>query len=136
MSALPPNIPDYTLLRCIGRGSYGEIWLGRGVTGFHRAVKIVYRASFSDDRPYEREFSGIKKFQAISVSQENLVNILHVGRNDTAGYFFYVMELADPAGTSGSGALPGSGSDLDTAGYQSGTLKQLLRARGGLSVPE
>ncbi len=142
MSSPPPRIPDYTLLRCVGRGAYGEVWLARGVTGLHRAVKLVFRAGFSEDRPYEREFSGIKRFQAVSHSQENLVNILHVGRNDEAGYFFYVMELADAADSVVHGrAEPGEvelarlpGSDLNVAGYEAGTLKQLLRASGRLPV--
>ncbi len=143
MSVQPPTIPDYALLRSIGRGAYGEVWLARGVTGLHRAVKIVFRAGFSDDRPYEREFSGIKRFQAVSHSQENLVNILHVGRNDAAGYFFYVMELADPAGAMDAVAdgplediYRAPGSDLNAGNYQSGTLKQLMRTRGRLPVPQ
>ena len=30
---VPPAIPDHELLRCIGRGSYGEVWLERNVLG-------------------------------------------------------------------------------------------------------
>ena len=135
MSAQPPNIQDYTLLRCIGRGSYGEVWLARGVTGVYRALKIVHRSSFSEYRPYEREFSGIQKFQTVSHSQENLVNILHVGRNDEAGYFFYVMELADPADLVTSPARQPA-VELNPATYESGTLKQLQRTRGRLPVAE
>src|SRR3989442_13431549 len=58
-----PAIPDHQLLRCIGRGSYGEVWLARNVMGTYRAVKIVYRKNFDNDRPYEREFDGIQKFE-------------------------------------------------------------------------
>jgi serine/threonine protein kinase len=65
--------------------------------GTYRAVKIVYRGSFSDDRPYEREFAGIKRFEPLSRAHASQVDILHVGRNDAAGYFYYVMELADDA---------------------------------------
>ena len=61
----PPQIPDHELLRRVGEGAYGEVWLARNVMGTHRAVKIVYRRSFSDDRPYEREFAGIKRFEPI-----------------------------------------------------------------------
>src|SRR6266540_4016709 len=91
--AEPPNIPDHELLRRVGRGSYGEVWLARSITGAFRAVKIVYRASFEDVRPFEREFSGISNFEPISRSHEGLVDILQVGRN--GGFFYYVMELAD-----------------------------------------
>src|SRR6266571_5482584 len=96
-SPAPPQIPDHELLRRVGEGAYGEVWLARNVMGTYRAVKIVYRRSFSDERPYEREFAGIKKFEPISRAHGSQVDILHVGRNDKAGYFFYVMELADDA---------------------------------------
>ena len=42
----PPSIPDFMLLRRIGRGSYGDVWLARSVTGVYRAVKVVYRKAF------------------------------------------------------------------------------------------
>jgi hypothetical protein len=47
-----PAVPDHELLRCIGRGSYGEVWLARNVMGAYRAVKVVYRATFDHDRPF------------------------------------------------------------------------------------
>ena len=43
-----PQIPDYDLIRLIGQGSYGDVWLARGVTGILRAIKVVWRARFSD----------------------------------------------------------------------------------------
>jgi hypothetical protein len=92
-----PVIPDHTLLRRIGRGSYGEVWLAQNVMGTYRAIKVVHRASFDDERPYEREYAGIRKFEPISRSHESQVQILHIGRNDPEGYFYYVMELADDA---------------------------------------
>jgi tetratricopeptide (TPR) repeat protein len=91
----PPAIPDHELLRRIGGGSYGEVWLARNILGGWRAVKIVYRNSFDHDRPFEREFAGIQKFEPISRTHESQVDILHVGRGE--GYFYYVMELADDA---------------------------------------
>src|SRR3989441_1645220 len=94
----PPQIPDHELLRCVGQGSYGEVWLARNVLGDYRAVKVVYRRNFEHERPYEREFEGIQKFEPISPLHESQVDILHVGRNDAAGYFYYMMELADDAG--------------------------------------
>src|SRR5436190_11940744 len=93
--SLPPVIPDHTLRRPIGRGAYGEVWLARNIMGAPRAVKIVWRRQFDSDRPYEREFAGIQRYEPVSRCTDGLVHVLHVGRNDAEGYFYYVMELAD-----------------------------------------
>ena len=90
-----PVIPDHELLRCIGRGSFGEVWLAKSVTGQFRAVKVIYRISFETSRPFDREFSGIQRYEPISRSHPGLVTILHVGINKKDGYFYYIMELAD-----------------------------------------
>src|SRR6476646_12022609 len=112
LHALPaPQIPDHELLTCIGRGSYGEVWLARNAMGTYRAVKIVYRASFEHARPFEREFNGIKKFEPLSRSHDGFVDILQVGK--TEGYFYYVMELADDGVT---------GQEIDPARYKPRTL--------------
>src|SRR5436190_745266 len=92
-----PIIPDHTLLRPIGRGAYGEVWLARNIMGTPRAVKIVWRSQFESERPYEREFAGVQRYEPVSRTTGGLVHLLHVGRDDAAGYFYYVMELADDA---------------------------------------
>lgn len=87
-------VPDFDLVRSIGRGAYGEVWLARHKTlGTWRAVKVIHRADFDDDRPFRREFEGIRHYEPISRGHPNLVAVLHVG-GDEAG-FYYVMELAD-----------------------------------------
>src|SRR5438552_13225717 len=88
-------IHEHELLRRIGHGAYGEVWLARNALGAYRAVKVVYRKDFEDSRPFEREFNGIRKFEPISRSHEGLVDILQAGRHED--YFYYVMELADGA---------------------------------------
>jgi serine/threonine protein kinase/Tfp pilus assembly protein PilF len=98
-----PIVPDHELIRRIGEGSYGEVWLARNVVGTYRAVKVVYRKTFEHDRPYEREFGGMQKFEPVSRTHEGLVNVLQIGRNDQAGYFYYIMELADEASPDRSG---------------------------------
>src|SRR5207248_7889270 len=76
----PSRVPDYELLRRIGRGSYGEVWLARSVTGAYRAVKVIHRQTFETDRPYEREFRGIQKFEPVSRMHHSQVDLLHAGR--------------------------------------------------------
>ncbi len=118
-------LPDHELLRRIGKGSYGEVWIARTTIGTYRAVKIVHRSSFSDQRPFEREWSGIRKFEPISRSHEGFVDILQVGINDKAGYFYYVMELGDDEKR---------GQNIDPGHYSPRTLAKAIAAEGRLSV--
>src|SRR5712692_3970932 len=90
-----PSVPDHEVLRCIGHGNYGDVWLARNLFGIYRAVKVVYRDAFRDERPFERELAGIHRFEPISRSHEGFVDVLQIGRNDEAGYFYYVMEVGD-----------------------------------------
>ncbi|MBN8246266.1 MAG: protein kinase [Verrucomicrobia bacterium] len=145
----PVVIPDHELLRPVGRGSYGEVWLARSVLGELRAVKIVRRSSTLEDRASEREFEGLRKFEPVSRSHPGLVHILHAGRFE--GGFYYVMELADAATAASfkcsvSSVQQGIGdavpaSELKTEHwkletYVPRTLRSDLRLRGRLPVAE
>lgn len=117
-----PVIPDHDVLRKIGGGAYGEVWMARGVTGALRAVKVVWREDFDDERSFEREFEGILKFEPISRDHPGLVNILHVGRSpDGVSFYYYVMELGDDLHT---------GSDINPIEYEPRTLRQEGKAAG------
>jgi TolB-like protein/tetratricopeptide (TPR) repeat protein len=122
-----PVIADYELIREIGHGSYGDVWLARGLTGVYRAVKIVWRDRFPDAEPFEREFKGLKKFMAASLPEAGQLALLHVGQNERAGFFFYVMELADDVQT---------GREVNPAKYAPLTLKELRAQRGRLPAEE
>jgi tetratricopeptide (TPR) repeat protein len=95
-----PIVSDYDLIRRIGGGAYGEVWLARSkATGVLRAAKVVWRHTFEDERPFRREFEGIQRFEKISRELPGQLALYHIGRNDADGYFYYVMELADDLGT-------------------------------------
>jgi serine/threonine protein kinase len=123
----PPRDLDYELVRLIGLGAYGEVWLVRDKAGLYRACKVVYRQSFTHERPYEREYQGIQKFEPISRDNDSQVRILHVGRRDEAGYFYYIMELADDID---------SGPKIRPDEYVPKTLKREVLRRGRLPVRE
>ena len=130
-----PRVPDHELIRCIGRGSYGEVWLARNTLGTMRAVKVVFRGNFEEDRPYEREYMGIRKYEPVSRSHDGLVDILQVGRNDAEGYFYYVMELADPLSATARPRTAALESD-DVQDYSPLTLRALQKQRGRLPAGE
>jgi hypothetical protein len=122
-----PCIPDHQLVRRIGKGAYGEVWLARSVLGTYRGVKIVRRTTFEDDRPFDREFEGIQRFEPISRSHPGFVSILHVGRNDAAHWFYYVMEVADDAVQQ---------QQINPETYVARTLSAEIKKRGRLPVAE
>jgi CHASE2 domain-containing sensor protein len=126
-AAQAKEIPDHELLRCVGRGSYGEVWLACDAIGGFHAVKIVYRKNFPKAEPFEREFSGMQTFAPLSRSHPGLVHILHVGRNDLRGCFYYVMEAADDLVT---------GVNITPEHYSPRTLSRVIAQSGRLPVRE
>ncbi|MEP4076918.1 SUMF1/EgtB/PvdO family nonheme iron enzyme [Haloferula sp.] len=118
-----PIIPDHEVLKRFGGGAYGEVWLARGVTGALRAVKVLWREDFDDERSFEREFEGILKYEPISRDHPGLVNILHVGRSPEGNeFYYYVMELGDDIT---------AGRDINPVEYEARTLRSdIKRAEG------
>jgi len=123
----PLAIPGHELLRLIGQGAYGEVWLARAEIGAYHAVKIIHKRTFADRNPFEREYRGILQYTPISRTHHGLVPILHVGRANQAGFFYYVMEVADCAQ---------AGRVIDPATYCPRTLAHELDTRGRLTARE
>ncbi|HKW28139.1 MAG TPA: serine/threonine-protein kinase [Verrucomicrobiae bacterium] len=122
-----PAVPDHQMVRLIGSGSGGDVWLAKNALGTYRAVKIVQERSFKQRRPFEREFNGVLKFEPVSRLHDGLVNVLQVGHNEAAGYFYCVMELADDIAT-GQLIIPEC--------YYPRTLEYDFRQRGRLPIGE
>ena len=122
-----PTVPDHHLVEVIGSGAYGDVWLGRTVLGTERAIKVILRSSFESDQPFLREFEGIRRYEPVSRRCPSLVPILQVGRDEGAGCFYSVMELADPV----PGPVPAGGPR-----YRARTLRTDLTQRGRLPVAE
>ncbi len=120
-------IPDHTLLKRVGKGAYGEVWLARNAIGAYHAVKITRRAGFPAEEPYEREFHGIQKFMPISRSHQGFVHILHVGRDDEQRLFYCIMEAGDDKT---------AGQKIDPETYTPKTLASELDWRGKLTPEE
>jgi serine/threonine protein kinase len=90
-----PEVPDFDLIRPIGEGAFGTVWLASNqTTGRLRAVKVIPLRSTTAGSPARREIVSLKHLEAhIDDQHTNLLTIYHVGR--TAEHLFYVMDLAD-----------------------------------------
>lgn len=122
-----PVIPDHEVVRQIGSGAYGSVWLARSLTGAWRAVKIVCREDFDNDRTFNREFEGIQFYEPIARNHPGLVHILHVGRKDGPNpFYYYVMELGDDAQ---------AGVHIDPAEYIPRTLHSDKKLAGDKPLP-
>ncbi|MBN1911028.1 MAG: serine/threonine protein kinase [Pirellulales bacterium] len=122
MSAPPdrapiPELPDFELLRQVGSGGFGSVWLARNrATGKLRAVKLIALNRSDTANPAARELASITRLeQHVQQRHDHLMEIHHVGRTDE--FFYYVMEPADDV--SGSSA-----SESDD--YRPATLRSLL----------
>jgi len=122
-----PEVADHELLRAIGGGSFGQVWLARSLAGAYRAVKFVFRKTFREERPFLREFHGVRHFEPISRSHPGFVPVLHIGQGVGGEYFYYVMELADDVER---------GREVEPLSYQARTLSSEVRRRGRLPLAE
>ena len=115
-----PNIPSYQLLRRIGAGSFGDVWLARNEAGQLRAVKVIFRSTFAaNSAHFQREHDGLLNYGKVADAYARLMQIHHVGQDVAEGLLYYIMELADDV--TGRRAS-------DPESYQPKTLQHLLWA--------
>lgn len=120
-SALPA-IPDFEMLRKLGQGAAGAVWLARRkATGRCYAIKTLPRnGSWA-----EAESNGVKWLDVYAGRSANLIEIHHVGQ--TPEHFYYVMDLADRYPTAET---------FSPEHYKPRTLKSDLELRGPLPLAE
>jgi len=113
---IAPEVPDFDLIRPVGRGGFGEVWLAvNRTTRQLRAIKII--ALQQPGHAAAREIGSLTRLEAnLRCRHQNLLVIHHVGK--TASHLFYVM---DPADDRAGG--PASNTDQ----YQPATLQSRLQ---------
>lgn len=113
----PPEVPDFELVRPIGEGGFGQVWLGRNrTTGLLRAVKLIPLRHEGRTDLAGREIASLTHLETrIGSHHPNLMVIHHVGKTDD--YLFYVMDLADD--------VSGSAVSCDSS-YRPATLEDQL----------
>ncbi len=114
-----PRVPDFEMIRPVGQGGFGQVWLATNrTTGHLRAVKVISLRSPGATDPAGREITSITRLEdAVHTHHPNLLGIQHVGK--TAEHLFYVMEPADD--------LSGGPASSDES-YQPATLESRLEA--------
>jgi eukaryotic-like serine/threonine-protein kinase len=126
-TSFTPPIPEHELIRPIGGGSCGSVWLAKNALGTFRAVKLIQADSSRHRGFFQSELNGVLKFEPVSRLHDGLVDILQVGGGREAGYFYYVMELADDIN---------SGQSIIPEHYAPRTLAHDLKHRGKLPIGE
>ncbi|RJP37169.1 MAG: serine/threonine protein kinase [Phycisphaerales bacterium] len=115
------------MLHVIGSGASGTVWLAEEtLSGLQRAVKLLPKGEIAvadgatgAAAAGSRELDGLREYQRVAERQPHLLQIFHVGESD--GFFYYVMQLADPAPPGVERAQDGddparAGDDLAPAG--------------------
>jgi len=114
---MPPELPDFELIRPIGQGGFGQVWLATNrTTGHLRAVKLIALGSPGAANPAGREITSLTRLEEnLRSVHPNLSTIHHVGKTDD--YLFYVMDPADD--------IAGKAASTDVS-YRPATLRSVL----------
>ena len=113
----------WRLLREVGRGAYGMVYLAVGSGGERAAVKVCRRSDVGNER-YERELRGAKLYCSIP-SQEGLIRMRDLGEAEWG--FYTVMDLADDEF---------GGSHESSDGYRPKTLARVIEGEKALPLKE
>ncbi len=87
-TAMPPTIGDFTVLRQLGRGGTGAVWLARGPDGAEVAIKLLQGPAGTSPRALERLRREAAALQGLR--HPNVVRVHGLGQHE--GQPFLVME--------------------------------------------
>ena len=118
-----PHCGQWRLVREIGHGAYGVVYLAVAPDGECAAVKVCRRDAVDPER-YSRELRGAKLYRAIP-SQEGLVRMRTLV--ETKWGFYAVMDLADDEFERTEGSLES---------YRPKTLASVIKGEKALPLKE
>ncbi len=121
-----PTIPGYRLIKKIGQGASGTVWLAEEPLSSRKVAVKILPKSAEGKQNIGRELNGIRQFQQIARGHHDIVQILKL--DETEDCCYYSMELADDAATS----KPLTSSDGDASTYVPLTLKHVISAEAPL----
>ena len=118
----------YRLLKEIGHGAYGVVYLATGPEGFV-ALKICRCPEVGDHSSYSRECRGLAVYSRIP-PHPGLIRIYSFYEDPSNRFFYYAMELADDeCDTVGRDSV-------DPKTYRPKTLEDVLSAEVALTLQE
>ncbi len=120
-----PSIGGHALLRRLGRGGMGSVYLGVK-PGFEveRAVKVLSAEKIAENPELRQRFVREARFAA-TIGHPSLLQTFDVDRDEATGHYYLVMEFLD--GTSASRLPGGKLSESDA-------LRLLLAATEGVAA--
>lgn len=119
------KLNEYTLLKEIGRGASGSVWLAVSSKGLYYAIKKVSRDDIGDEA-YIREMRGISSYASLAW-YNGLVPVYDFWEDSEAGQFYCVMALADDEKHERS---------ITPEAYKPKTLASIISSRVALTLEE
>ena len=101
---------DYTVVKLLGKGGMGAVYLMQGTSGSQYAVKIMFPEKVSHEM--RRRFAKEAEF-AIKIRHRNLVSVYDVGEDPETGLCYMIMDYVS-----------------------GGTLSDRLKEKGRFSIQE
>src|SRR4051812_46115777 len=84
-------VPGYTLIRELGRGAMGVVWLAQTDSGFERALKVINLTQ----RGGKKEYRGLRTIKQRKLLHGNLLTLIDYWLKDRDGKFIQDSDQLD-----------------------------------------